>query len=125
MNLLFPLRRDLKNDFANAPHGDVARIAAQIRFVLCIEEGELEMDPELGSQLEQLRHRNLSDDMGEANALARYYIRGPVGRWVPEARLTDVEVTEQPGLGSNRIRIFFVPVDRAGRAVADQQSIDL
>lgn len=124
MNLLYPLRRDLKNDFANAPRGNVARIAAQIRFILDTAEGELEMDTEIGTRLEALRHRNLSDDMGEANAIARYFIRGPLERWVPEARLTNVEVTAQPP-GANRIRIHFVPVDRSRRVVGSEEFVDL
>lgn len=125
MNLLFPLRRDKKSDFANAAPTDAERIAAQMHFVLSTVEGELELDTALGSRLHLLRHRNMRNDQGEAAALASYYIRAPLARFVPEARVTEVAVVPLSGGNGNRISISFVPIDRAGRVIGAERNVTI
>lgn len=97
--LLWPLRRDRKNDFAN--DGGLALIRSCVALVLGTRaasddgtiQGELPWRPEFGSKLYLLKHkrgRSLA-------AFAGVYVRDALQRWEPRVVVTavDAEFSEQ------------------------------
>lgn len=92
-NLLIPLRRDRKRDFA-AGSGE-ALLASKVRQALLTEgatarsSGELPWRTNFGAGLALLRHQQSDTALRE---LARVYVRDALKRWVPSARLVRVVV---------------------------------
>lgn len=92
--LLAPFVRDQKGDFANA--GGVELVKSCVAEVLgtdCASEdgkvqGELPWDPEFGSLLFLLRHRQMDEVLVQ---VARVYIADALRRWEPRVRLSDVQ----------------------------------
>ena len=94
-NLLIPFRRDRKNDFAFGSGDDLLR--SKVMQVLLTQgatarsSGELPWRTAFGSGLELLRHQRNDHVLAE---LARVNIRDALRRWVSEAQLTNVQVTQ-------------------------------
>lgn len=86
--LLTPFRRDGKGDFAHA--ADIELIRSNLRQVLYTTSsspqsfGELPWRPEFGSQLGNLRFRNLDELTIE---LARTYLVDAIKTWLPRIRI--------------------------------------
>ena len=91
--LLWPFRRDLKNDFAN--DGGLSLIRSCVAQVLGVRassddgnvQGELPWRPEFGSKLYLLKHMR-----GHVlTAFAGVYVREALQRWEPRVVVTSVE----------------------------------
>jgi phage baseplate assembly protein W len=93
MNLLIPLRRDKKQDYAKASGAQL--LASKVRQVLLTEgatprsSGELPWRTNFGAGVSLLRHQRNDLVLQE---LARVYVREALERWLPGVLLEDVEV---------------------------------
>lgn len=111
-----PFRFDGKRDFQNAT--GIELLESQIVYVLgtyatsALGPGELPWRPEFGSWLELLRH---SDNDLVTEELARQYVIGALRRWLPQVRVTAVDL-ERVATHSDDdtlwIVVRFVPVRR-------------
>jgi phage gp46-like protein len=94
--LLAPFRRDQKNDFASGSGPDL--LTSKVVQVLgtegetAVSIGELPWRTAFGSPFHILRHQNNSEVLA---ALARSYARDALQRWVPDAELLGVTVTQE------------------------------
>ena len=119
-----PFRRDEKNDFA---HATAARlIGANIRQILSVRAGdqthagEVPWDGTIGSRLHVLTHRNGTPALDE---LARHWVVDAIRTQEPRARVTQVRQVRKQD--RTVITVKFVPTDRTGRAIAEEQSVDV
>jgi len=132
--LLAPLRRDRKQDFANAGGIDLIRSAvAQIISTRCagdvsgsVDQGELEWRPEFGTLLHRLAHRKgvVLQELG------RVWIVGALQLWEPRVVVTETDITFDRAARVLTIRIRYNVIDQnvAGNNVIAndiEQSIDL
>lgn len=105
-NLLTPFRRDRKRDFA-VGSGE-ALLASKVRQALLTEgatarsSGELPWRTNFGAGLALLRHQRNDDALRE---LARVYVRDALKRWVPSARLVELEVSRDGPELTLRVRV--------------------
>ena len=97
MNVISPLRRDEKNDWAHGSGPDL--VASKIKQVLGTQgaignsSGELPWRMDFGSAVDRLRHQNNNAVLKE---LARVYVEDALAAWVPEVEVTEV-TTRQEG----------------------------
>ena len=87
-NLLTPLRRDKKKDFAHGYGDDLLK--SKIIQALATE-GELPWRTDLKSGLSRLKHQQNNDVLAE---LARVYVNDALRNWVPEVEVLKV-ITER------------------------------
>lgn len=89
--ILFPFRRDEKNDFASATGPDVIRAnVIQILTTKCAgrkNKGELPWRTNFGCLVYVLRHSN---DREVNRAMARVYVVDALTLWEPRVQVTDV-----------------------------------
>lgn len=113
-NLLTPLRRDRKRDFATGSGAEL--LASKVRQALLTEgatartSGELPWRTNFGSSVALLRHQRNDDVLKE---LARVYVRDALKRLLPTVQLVSMDV-EQDGSVLNlraRVRQGDVAVD--------------
>ena len=113
-NLLIPLRRDRKRDFASGSGGDL--LASKVLQALMTNgatprsSGELPWRTAFGAGIELLRHQRNDAALAE---LARVHVRDALKRWVPEAELVQVAVTREDA--KLQLRVRFRPARRQGR----------
>lgn len=78
--IITPFQRDAKSDFANASGMDLVKADVEqlvgIEGPTATEPGEVPWDPDRGTRISSLRHRQLYSEM--TRALAEQYIRTPV-----------------------------------------------
>lgn len=91
--IVIPFRRDKKQDFAN--DSGEALITSNVRQILGTRVGELRWEPEFGSLLHTLRHRNNKPLLKQ---LAHTHVVDALRRWEPRVRVTstDVDTTTFP-----------------------------
>ena len=78
-----PFQRDGKQSFAAA--GGDTHLRSKILTVLTTRIGELEWNPDFGSNLDRLRH---TDNDSDVEAIARFYTVEALEKWVPEVLVT-------------------------------------
>jgi phage baseplate assembly protein W len=83
-----PFQRDGKQSFA-AAGGDV-HLKSKIQQVLTTRIGELQWNPEFGSNLDRLRHM---DNDADIEPIARRYTVDALEQWVPEIVVTRFSCT--------------------------------
>jgi len=117
--LLRPFLRDQKNDFASGSGTDL--IAACVGQVLGTKRstpngtGEIPWRPEFGSALQELRHQNNDDVLGDLGVV---YVGEALRRWEPRARVTSVTPRRNPDGDALVFDVRFDVVDSRGRALA-------
>lgn len=89
--IVTPFRRDRRQDFANSTGSDV--VLSNVRQILGTRVGELRWFPKFGSLLYLLRHQNIKPVLVYQ---ARAYVVDAIARWESRARVTRVEVYDQP-----------------------------
>ncbi|MFI5299199.1 MAG: hypothetical protein ACHREM_13970 [Polyangiales bacterium] len=104
-NVLSPLRRDRKRDFAS-DDGD-ALLRSKVTQVLATEgatarsSGELPWRTSFGAKLYSLRHQRNDLALGE---LARVFVRDAFRTWLPEVQLVTVTVDRDDDALSLQVR---------------------
>lgn len=122
--IIAPFRRDKKRDWASGTGSQLLR--SKLSQVLLTEgstplsSGELPWRTSFGSALHLLRHQR-NDEL--VQALASVYIREALGRWLPEAELTEVNVQREGPTLQLRVRFTEAAAspatsDRAKRELA-------
>lgn len=105
-NLLVPFRRDKKRDFAVGTAE--ALLASKVRQALLTEgdtprsSGELPWRTAFGGALGLLRHRKNDAILKE---LARVYVEDALRRWVPSAKLLELEVMPSGPTTTVRVQV--------------------
>jgi hypothetical protein len=94
--LCLPFRRDQKRDFASGS-GPLLLVSKVVQVLGTDGEtpgstGELPWRTTFGSPFHLMRHRNNTEVLA---GLARVYARDALRRWVPEAQLIGVTVTQK------------------------------
>jgi uncharacterized protein len=119
-NLLIPLRRDRKRDFASGSGKDL--LASKVLQALMTNgatprsSGELPWRTAFGAGLDLLRHQRNDAALAE---LARVHVRDAFRRWVPEAELVEVLVTREDA--KLQLRVRFRPARRRGAAATPDE----
>lgn len=109
--LLAPFVRDQKGDFANGGGEALVRsCVAQVLGTECTSEdgsvqGELPWDPEFGSLLRLLRHRQMDEVLQQ---VAQVYVADALRRWEPRVRLTSTRFEKVKSSGAVRVEDAFV-----------------
>ncbi len=123
-NLLIPLRRDRKRDFASGSGGDL--LASKVLQALMTSgatprsSGELPWRTSFGAGLELLRHQRNDTALAE---LARVHVRDTLERWVPDAELVEIAVTREDA--TLQLRVRFRPARRQGRSTETPAEVTL
>ena len=108
-NLLTPLRRDRKRDFAAGAGAALLRSkvtqALLTRGTTARTAGELPWRTAFGAGLDELRHQRNDDVLAE---LARVRVRDALRRWVPEAELVGLRVERAGAVLALRVRVRAV-----------------
>ena len=121
--LVWPLRRNGRGDFVAGSGIDLVKAGLSMLLgTVCAGEhtdGEYAWNPEFGSLLDLLRHRNNNVTRRE---MARHYIIDAITRWEPRVRLKDVAVVAidvPPGISNGEVlRVLFdIVSSRDGRTV--------
>ena len=124
-----PLRRDRKNDFANATGAAlVAAAVGQILGTRASDEagsskGEIPWRTGFGSLLHLIRHRSNTPLLQE---LAKFYVIDALKRWEPRVRVTAVDVLDAGDVRPTDrrklvLRVRFDVTDRLGNVVLPNQ----
>ncbi len=114
--LLVPFRRDKKRDFASGAGPEL--LASKVVQVLGTEgetpwsSGELPWRTAFGSPFHLLRHQKNDEVLA---GLARVHARDALRRWLPEAELLEVTVTQQDGALYVRIRFREAALGERGQ----------
>jgi phage baseplate assembly protein W len=122
--ILFPLRRDQKNDFATG--SGVEAMKANIRLALGthaqtnVSPGEVAWDGTIGSSLHLLTHRLGTVTLNE---LARHYVVRAIRVAEPRARITTVRVVRDKK--TSYLDIKFVPTDGNGNAIGEADGVEI
>ena len=106
-----PFRRDKKTDFASESGLDLIR--SQVGQVLGtrassnFSQGELPWNPQFGSLLHLLKHRNTFDGTKE---LAHVYVIEALKKYVPRIRVKEVDISISSATAGafNQLNIFVV-----------------
>jgi phage baseplate assembly protein W len=121
VNLLLPLRRDKKRDFASGSGSELLRSkvlqALLTQGATARSSGELPWRTGFGGSLELLRHQRSDAALAE---LARVQVRDALRRWVPEAELVDLRVEQNGATLELRVR-----VRESGRGTAAEKGIEV
>lgn len=105
-NILIPFRRDQKRDFASGAGVDLLRSkvvqALMTEGATAQSQGELPWRTAFGAGLQRLRHQRNDAALSE---LARVYVRDALRRWVPEAEITELNVTRNDANLNVQLRV--------------------
>ena len=112
-NLLIPLRRDRKRDFASGTGADLLESkvlqALMTRGVTPRSSGELPWRTSFGAGLDLLRHQRNDAALVE---LARVQVRDALRQWVPEVEVVEVTVVREDAALNLRVRFRGVGTAR-------------
>ncbi len=104
-NLLIPLRRDRKRDFASGAVADLLESkvlqALMTRGATPRSSGELPWRTSFGAGLDLLRHQRNDAALTE---LARVQVRDALKQWVPEVEVVEVRVVREDAALTLRVR---------------------
>jgi phage baseplate assembly protein W len=126
--ILTPFRRG-PNDFVSG--GGTVNLQSMVGQILGTRAssdytgGELPWRPEFGSLLHLLRHR--SNDQA-TRELARVWVGEALARWLPQVRVTDVDVRKALGPGGDesvvsvQVTYEVVALNRTGSSVLAEES---
>jgi phage baseplate assembly protein W len=120
--IVWPLRRNGRGDFAAGTGLELvfAGVAMVVGTLASgeVTDGEYAWNPEFGSLLELLRHRNNNETKRE---IARHYITEALTRFEPRVRLRDVDAIPEDVNGGKEnamgVRVRYDIVSSDGRQI--------
>jgi phage baseplate assembly protein W len=123
--IIAPFRRDGISDFRNGTGAELVRAhLEQIIGVGCSNgqsmQGEYPWDPSFGSQIDQLRHRNVNDPITQS--IAETFVVDAITKWMTSIRVTSVELREVQQSDGRYIRvinIWYQNVASSARAIEE------
>jgi hypothetical protein len=118
--LSFPFRK-AGDGFPPASQGD-SHIWESIQQILLTRRGERVMNPEFGSNLQDIVFENNDDDM--AVAMGVFEIKQSLARWEPRINIIDVQGTSDPVTGYvNFVIEYEVAGNRYGNNLPVERSV--
>ncbi len=123
-NLITPFRRDKKRDFASDDGAELLKSkvlqALMTRGTTPKSSGELPWRTAFGAGLDLLRHQRNDAALSE---LARIYVRDTLKKWVPEARLVNVDIKREEAYFYLTVR--FTSTGKSSAITMKDQSISM